>query len=105
MCSETLKNHFKEREIKVLELIKEAGFFYEEIGVFGSYARGEYKSTSDIDFCIIVEQKPSRRISGPLREEAELLGADIVFVTREYFETDTSLFAQNLRRDYRKYEE
>ncbi|MBP0063052.1 nucleotidyltransferase domain-containing protein [Anaerobutyricum hallii] len=36
---------------------------YEEIGIFGSYARGDYKSTSDIDFCIIVKERPSHYIS------------------------------------------
>lgn len=34
-----------------------------KIGIFGSYARGDYKSTSDIDFCIIVKERPSHYIS------------------------------------------
>ena len=31
--------------------------------LYGSYARGDYKSTSDIDFCIIVKERPSHYIS------------------------------------------
>ena len=56
----------------------------------------------DIDFCIITANKPDRRTSGSLREEADMLGADIIYVTREYFDEADSKFAVNLRRDYRR---
>ncbi len=91
---------FKEREQKVLDLIKESGISYQMAGVFGSYARGEFKSGSDIDFCIVTNERPPRELSGGLREDADLLGADVVFVTEEYFKEDTSEFAKNLRRDF-----
>lgn len=100
--SETLANVFKQRENEVLTLIESYNLNYVEVGIFGSYARGEFKTTSDIDFCIIIDEKPTRQISGSLREEAELLGADIIFVTSDYFNNDTSNFAQQLRRDYRR---
>ena len=94
-----IKN-FKEREEKVLALIKESGILYQMVGVFGSYARGEFKGGSDIDFCIVTNERPARSVSGSLREEADLLGADVIFVTEEYFQEDDTEFARNLRRDF-----
>ena len=39
------------------------GSHVRQIILYGSYARGDYKSTSDIDFCIIVKERPSHYIS------------------------------------------
>lgn len=99
-----VKDIFAEREKKVIELIKKYNIAFEEIGVFGSYSRGNYKTTSDIDFCVITDNKPDRHISGCLREEAEILGADIIFITRDYFENSNTIFAENVRNDYRRCE-
>ncbi len=100
--SDVLYQDFQNRAEKVLDLIRESGIAFEQVGVFGSYARDEYKSGSDVDFCIITDERPGRAVSGELREEAESFGADIIYVTPEYFDHDQSLFAQNLRRDYRR---
>ncbi|MCM1236729.1 MAG: nucleotidyltransferase domain-containing protein [Ruminococcus flavefaciens] len=89
---------FKEREQAVLQMIMDAGFPFEAIGIFGSWARGESKGTSDIDFFVIGE-RPSRDVTSGLRADADDMGADIVFVTSEYFANDASLFARDLRRD------
>ena len=51
--SETVKNDFKIRLDKVLDLINCYSINFIEVGLFGSYARENYKSTSDIDICII----------------------------------------------------
>ncbi len=102
MVSKIVEDAFAERLVKVLDLIRSYGIVYEEVGIFGSYARNDYKTTSDIDVCIITMDRPSRKVSGNLRSDAELLKADIIYVTRDYFENDSSLFARNLRRDYRK---
>lgn len=100
--SEVVKQAFRQREKEVLQLIKNSGISYIKVGVFGSYARQEYKNGSDIDFCIIVEEKPDHATSGGLREDADMLGADIVFVTETYFKEDPSEFARQLRRDFRE---
>ena len=100
--SENVKHNFNARLNKVISLIKDYNIDYEEVGVFGSYARGDYKGISDIDFCIITFKTPDRRTSGSLRDDADSLGADIVYVTREYFNNDSSRFAINLRRDYKR---
>lgn len=97
--------HFEERKQKVLNLIRNADIKYKEIGIFGSYARNEYKATSDIDFCIITDEKPNHYVKGELRCDAEDLGADIIFVSPEYFSNNESAFARALRRDYRRIEE
>ena len=103
MCvGKSVEEHFLQRKKKVIDLIKSFNLQYEEIGIFGSYARGDYKSTSDIDFCIVTQERPESFISGALREEAELLKADIVFVSPEFFNTSTSNFAKHLRKDYRR---
>lgn len=93
---------FRKREEKILNLILESGLPYQEIGIFGSYARGDYNAMSDIDFCVIVEEHPDRVFSGLLRTEAEEMGADIVYVRPDYFKEDESAFAKELRRDYKR---
>lgn len=102
VVTDNVKKDFELRFRQVLGLIKSYNISYEEIGIFGSYARNDYKSVSDIDFCIITADRPDRRTSGSLCEEADMLKADIVYVTKEYFDKDVSKFAINLRRDYRR---
>lgn len=99
--TEILKQAFDKRLQEALTLIKAFDIKYEKIGVFGSYARGTFKGTSDIDICLIVKEKPDRRISGELRELCELKGIDIVFVTPDYFENSQDRFAIKLRSDWR----
>lgn len=97
-----IENYFTEKKEKVADLIRNSGINYYKFGIFGSYARGEYTASSDIDFCLIVHEKPSRYLSGSLHEDAELLGADITIVTLDYFNNSDSNFAQRLRRDFRE---
>lgn len=97
-----VEENFHRRKQAVLELIEIYKIPFQEVGIFGSYARDDYKADSDIDFCIITEQRPDRAVSGSLREDAELMGADIIFVTPDYFQKDTSNFAMQLRRDFRR---
>ncbi|MFR3191323.1 MAG: nucleotidyltransferase domain-containing protein [Roseburia sp.] len=33
-------------------IIKNSSIKYQSFGIFGSYARNDYKASSDIDFCI-----------------------------------------------------
>lgn len=86
----------------MIELINAYEISYDEIGIFGSYARDDYKSTSDIDVCIISNVRPNRRITGELREEAELLRVDIVFITPHFFIESQEPLAIQLRKDYRR---
>ena len=97
-----VENDFKDRLNKCVDIIKNSSIKYQSFGIFGSYARNDYKASSDIDFCIIVPEKPERWMMGSLREELEMLHADVVFVTPQYFEHDNSKFTQQLRRDYKE---
>lgn len=98
--SETVSNAFKERERRAVKLIKESGISFAKCGIFGSYARGDYTSLSDIDFCIISDVQPKRHLIGALREELDMIDVDITVVSSEYFYNDTSPFARQLRRDF-----
>ena len=97
-----LQKAFDSRLQEALELIESYNIEYCELGVFGSYARGTFKGTSDIDICMIVNERPPRYISGELRELLETKGVDLVFVTPEYFRTSRDRFAVELRKDWRK---
>lgn len=99
---EALRNYFDGQLEKAVRLIDAYNIPYEELGIFGSFARGEATNRSDIDICLIVKEHPERCISGCMRSDAEELGVDVVYVTREYFEHSDAWFAQNLRRDYRR---
>ena len=92
---------FNRRLCELIEFIDSYDLNYEEIGVFGSYARGQYKANSDIDICVIGEQ-PERGILADIRCGAEERKADVVFVSREYFEHSDALMAKNIRRDFRR---
>lgn len=100
--SPVVENDFKDRLNKCVDIIENSSIKYQSFGIFGSYARNDYKASSDIDFCIIVSEKPERWMMGALREELEMLHADVVFVTPQYFEHDNSKFTQQLRRDYKE---
>lgn len=45
-----LKPHFDARCLQCVECILNSDLEFSELGIFGSYARGDYKATSDIDF-------------------------------------------------------
>lgn len=91
---------FEEREKKALQVILDSGIKFIELGIFGSYARNEYKATSDIDILVIVEERPSRYVSGNLREDLDMLGVDLIWSSPKYFGESTSLFARKIREDY-----
>lgn len=102
MCvTETVAEHFANRLSQMLDIIRNSKLVFVQGGIFGSYARNDYKSTSDIDFCIITNET-NRYLRGFLRDEAESLGIDLIFVTPEYYTTDTSNFAKHLRKDFRR---
>ena len=103
--TEMLKQAFDKRMEDAIKLIKDFNIEYEKIGVFGSYARGTFKGSSDIDICLVVEKKPPRWESGELRELCEMKGVDVVFVTPDYFENSQDRFAIKLRSDWREINE
>lgn len=99
--SSRVREHFENRLDNLIKKIDASGLVYEELGVFGSYARDDFKATSDIDVIVITDCKDVYLLSD-LRTEAELVKADVVFATREVFETSNELLFKNIRRDYRR---
>ena len=76
--SPVVENDFKDRLNKCVDIIKNSSIKYQS------------------------PEKPERWMMGALREELEMLHADVVFVTPQYFEHDNSKFTQQLRRDYKE---
>ena len=66
-----------------------------KLRIFGSYARGDYKATSDIDFYAVVTERPDRVLSGNLRQDLEDMGADLVYIRKD----SDSLLSKEIRRD------
>lgn len=99
---EAVTKDFKIREKLALALIKHSGIEFLECGIFGSYSRGDYNSTSDIDICMIVSEHPDRMLSGTLREKLEILKVELIYVRPDYFSNSQEPFAVNLRRDYKR---
>lgn len=98
--SDAVKEAFKKREEQALQMIKNSGIEYNSIGIFGSYARGEYKATSDIDILCITDVVPERTIRGDLYCRLDMLHVDLVFVRQSYFDDNVSIFARSIRRDF-----
>lgn len=90
-----LKPHFDARCLQCVECILNSGLEFTELGIFGSYARGDYKATSDIDFYAIVTEHPDRVLSGNLRQDLEDMGADLVYIRKD----SDSLLSKEIRRD------
>lgn len=85
-----LKPHFDARCLQCVECILNS-----ELGIFGSYARGDYKATSDIDFYAVVTEHPDRVLSGNLRQDLEDMGADLVHIRKD----SDSLLSKEIKRD------
>jgi len=98
--SDGVKKKMQERQEAFLACIRESGIIYSQVGIFGSFARDNYKAGSDIDFCIVTPQELTREQRGILRCDAEENGCDVVFLTEELFDNEDSVFMNNLRRDY-----
>ena len=70
-----------------------------EIGIYGSYARGDYKASSDIDMYVLYNELPPKIQKGDLYEEAAEMGIDLLICDyRNFYETD-SVFCKNVLRD------
>ena len=72
-------------------------FHVEKIGVFGSYARGDQKKRSDIDFLVSFDAPVSYfTIGGLYAYLKDVLGTDVDVVPREDLRTE---FLENVLKD------
>lgn len=67
--------------------------------LFGSYARGEEKATSDLDILVLAEQEIPREIRGGLSSEFEEENIDLVFYTMKQFEASDCLLVSQIRKE------
>lgn len=71
-----------------------------EIILFGSCARGEIKTGSDIDLLIITHVPiDTHKARGEIRDLLDDYNVDLVFYSKEMFQDATSLFVNNIKRD------
>lgn len=94
-----LRENKKELLQKKIEKLTEelGGISY--IILFGSYARGEEKSTSDLDILVLTEQEISREIRGGLSSEFEEENIDLLFYTMKQFELSDCLLVSQIRKE------
>lgn len=90
---------FHQRESQALQLIKDSGLKFLEVGVFGSYARCEYTGRSDIDVIMILEDIMRNDTTISLRSALDDIKVQLVYETIDVFE-DKGFFARQVQRDY-----
>lgn len=93
-----LINNFKQ----AVSIIKSYNLVFLELGVFGSFARNEYKCGSDIDFVLIVKEIPDRQLIADLRCDLEKIDCDLAVLLESSFRMPNTLFAKEVCKDYRR---
>ncbi|MEG1742485.1 MAG: nucleotidyltransferase domain-containing protein [Acetivibrio sp.] len=71
----------------------------EYIILFGSYARGEEKAGSDMDLLVITKREVDRILKGKLCSRFEEKNMDLVFYTRDTFQTSQCLLVQQVKQE------
>lgn len=84
---------------KKITLLKEELDSLHYIILFGSYARGDEKATSDLDLLVLTEQEISREIRGGLCSEFEEENMDLIFYTMKQFEDSDCLLVSEVRKE------
>ena len=94
-----LREHKKELLQKKIEYLKENVEGLRYMILFGSYARGEEKATSDLDVLLLTTQEIPREVRGELCSEYEEEKIDLVFYTMEQFESSDCLLISQIRKE------
>ena len=102
MVSKEVSTAFEERLRKAIITIKSSNIDYINIGIFGSYSRGDYKATSDIDIVVIVNKLPDRNIRATLRDDLDEIGCDVTYMLKSTFENPWNEFSKVVVRDFKE---
>lgn len=102
MVSKEVEISFKNRLDKACEIIESSNIEYITIGTFGSYARGTYKSNSDIDIVMVVNELPNRRDRAILRDDLDEINCDITYMLKASFENPWNEFTRVVVRDFKE---
>lgn len=93
---------FNNRLQDAVTMIKESNIPYVKLGVFGSYARGEYSSRSDLDICMICDPLPARMQVSELLCNLIDIKVDLTVMSLDRFTNEDSRFMSALRRDFKE---
>lgn len=98
---EAIKEQLKARQEakieRLLPILISSGAL--EIGVYGSFARGDHKATSDVDLYALYESVPNKVEKGELYEAAYEVDIDLLICEQKQFYESTSVFTRNVMKD------
>lgn len=90
------KKAFLQKQIK--QLIEKVDTL-EYIILFGSYARGEERATSDMDVMVITQTEMNRLLRGELCSHFDENNMDLIFYTLEQFKDSDCLLVQQVKKE------
>jgi predicted nucleotidyltransferase len=93
--TESKKSFLQERIQQLLEKLNTI----EYIILFGSYARGEERATSDMDLMVITENEVDRVLRGGLCSKFDEMHMDLIFYTLEKFKSSDCLLVNQVKQE------
>lgn len=84
---------------RLVEMILDSVNDCQKIVLFGSYARAEYKASSDLDILVLTKAEVPRELRGELCSIFEENNADLVLYTTSIFENPHALLVQQIRKE------
>lgn len=93
----------KEALIKLaVDMINKYIPHYDEMGLFGSVARGTYSASSDVDLYLVTDDPIDKYVKAELSSDLDEIGVDIVFLKKDDFIINIDhLLVKNVMRDRR----
>ena len=67
--------------------------------LFGSYARCEYKATSDLDILVLTKNQTPQELRGELCADFEVHNTDLIFYKLEDFQASNRLIVSKIRKE------
>ena len=98
----TIKEYFDNKFEQALSIVRRYDLDFYKFGIFGSYSRGDYDASSDIDIVIIFNELPPRRITANLRCDLDDLNVDLAVLLKSSFDNPSSAFTKSVVRDFRE---
>lgn len=94
---EKLKNKQQQKIDTILPILIQTS--PKEIGIYGSFARGDYKATSDVDMYVLYDRNLDKVVKGELYELAQECGIDLLISKVDGFYDTESVFCANIFKD------
>lgn len=97
-----VKEYLDNKLNDAIEIIKAHNLEYEKVGIFGSYARGDYNGSSDIDIVMIFKELPPRYKTADLRWDLEPIDVDYTVLLESTFNNPKTVFQKEVVRDFKE---